>query len=50
MIPFWILKSAELDFYETEAPFVSYMMQTIRNIGIKEIPLVLASVVERTLS
>lgn len=28
--PFWILKSAELDFYETEAVFFIYMMECIR--------------------
>lgn len=34
MMPFWALKSAEIDFFHTEAIFVSHMLQYISNFDI----------------
>ena len=44
MVPFWILKSAELDFFETEIPFVYNMLQVIANFEIRFIEKTLALV------
>jgi hypothetical protein len=49
MIPFWTLKSDELDFYETETPFVRHMMQ-ILNYTYAMVPKKLGSVFSRNLS
>lgn len=50
MVPFWILKSSELDFFETEIPFVYNMLQVIAKFEIRFIEKTLAMVTVHKIS
>lgn len=50
MVPLWLLKNDEIDFYDTEAPFVYCMMQTITNDRLYYLNQTLATVRTRNLS